>query len=403
MNRLCPTSITCPGPQPGLNADSPIINFSSEYTDGPDFFAPIFPYWNPFDPQLPAWWRSNSCLGIPVFSTVSQADADLEAQRLAVLCSNNPPPDAYVFPPLPTLCQTILATMQQYQTVGDTINFNIWKNLYLTTCLGEQPPTTPYDVHSCDQLSAIIQALSGSDNATDRQNAALAQAVYNTKCTTPTSRRRPLFYNAPYSFSGLCADGFGGGVVNVPAGTFVANTQILTDRLAALYAQDIVLSSIICPSALASEACANEEFSATITVNGQPAPFVVTLVSGNLPTGMTLIQTDGRHAVVSGVCNVPGNYTFSVQFQSSLGISVVRSYTINVLGIANLTSIPQPQQGTPYAFTLLASGGTAPYTFEVNSGMLPPGLAMDANGNITGTPTAAGTFNFTVLISDSSP
>jgi hypothetical protein len=50
---------------------------------------------------------------------------------------------------------------------------------------------------------------------------------------------------------------------------------------------------------------------------------------------------------------------------------------------------------------MAASGGTSPYTWSVSSGSLPSGLALNASsGTITGSPTTAGSFNFTVQVSD---
>lgn len=55
---------------------------------------------------------------------------------------------------------------------------------------------------------------------------------------------------------------------------------------------------------------------------------------------------------------------------------------------------------------ILASGGDPPYTFTQTGGTLPPGLTLTASGAnaglISGTPTAAGKFIFTILITDSS-
>jgi hypothetical protein len=55
--------------------------------------------------------------------------------------------------------------------------------------------------------------------------------------------------------------------------------------------------------------------------------------------------------------------------------------------------------GVPYsyAFTL---GGTAPVSAVVNSGALPPGLGLSTAGALTGTPTAAGSFTFTIRASN---
>jgi Putative Ig domain len=44
---------------------------------------------------------------------------------------------------------------------------------------------------------------------------------------------------------------------------------------------------------------------------------------------------------------------------------------------------------------------TTPFTWTVDSGTLPPGLSLSSGGAITGTPTAAGTYNFTLRVVDS--
>lgn len=64
------------------------------------------------------------------------------------------------------------------------------------------------------------------------------------------------------------------------------------------------------------------------------------------------------------------------------------------------TTLPNGLVGVAYSQTITASGGTAPYTFTVTSGSLPSGLTLSTGGVLSGTPTANGTFNFTVTAAD---
>jgi hypothetical protein len=57
----------------------------------------------------------------------------------------------------------------------------------------------------------------------------------------------------------------------------------------------------------------------------------------------------------------------------------------------------------PYSASVMPAGGTTPYDVTVASGSLPPGLTLDKDGTIHGTPTEAGYFPFTVQATDSSP
>jgi putative cell wall-binding protein len=59
------------------------------------------------------------------------------------------------------------------------------------------------------------------------------------------------------------------------------------------------------------------------------------------------------------------------------------------------TSLSVGAVGTAYNQTLVA-GGDAPITWTVYSGSLPDGLTLSSGGIISGTPTTAGTFNFTI-------
>jgi hypothetical protein len=58
-------------------------------------------------------------------------------------------------------------------------------------------------------------------------------------------------------------------------------------------------------------------------------------------------------------------------------------------------------QGSSYSASLIATGGTSPYTYSV-LGILPTGLSLNlVTGVIMGVPSATGTFNFVGQVTDS--
>lgn len=66
----------------------------------------------------------------------------------------------------------------------------------------------------------------------------------------------------------------------------------------------------------------------------------------------------------------------------------------------NCNNPPNGLVGVPYTNTFTASGGTAPYTFAISAGSLPPGLTLASNGVVSGVPTATGLYSFTVQATD---
>jgi len=64
------------------------------------------------------------------------------------------------------------------------------------------------------------------------------------------------------------------------------------------------------------------------------------------------------------------------------------------------TTLPNSARNNSYNQTISITGGLAPFTWSA-TGSLPPGLSMSTSGVIIGEPTARGTFNFTVKVTDS--
>jgi hypothetical protein len=143
-------------------------------------------------------------------------------------------------------------------------------------------------------------------------------------------------------------------------------------------------------------------YSHTLTVTGGTAPYTWSITSGQLPASLTLNSSTG---VISGTLSAAGSFSFTVQVSDSTGQAATQALTLTVaatLGITSETALPNGSAGSSYSFTLAASGGTPPYvTWAVTSGFLPAGLSLDAaTGTISGTPSLAATFSFTVQVRD---
>jgi len=135
---------------------------------------------------------------------------------------------------------------------------------------------------------------------------------------------------------------------------------------------------------------------------GGTAPYTYAVTAGALPGGLAL---DPTTRVISGTPTAAGTFNFSVTAtDSSTGTgpyTATQSYAITVVAIVlDPATLPGATAATPYSQTITASNGTAPYGFTVTAGALPAGLALSTGGTLSGTPTAAGTFNFTITATD---
>lgn len=109
--------------------------------------------------------------------------------------------------------------------------------------------------------------------------------------------------------------------------------------------------------------------------------------------------SDGAELVGNVILDANANLYGTAIAAGAYGYGVI--FEITPLLITT-TSLPPGTVNTPYHATLSATGGQPPYTWTVIQGSLPHGLTLNASsGLISGTPTAAGAFNFTVQVSDS--
>jgi hypothetical protein len=70
--------------------------------------------------------------------------------------------------------------------------------------------------------------------------------------------------------------------------------------------------------------------------------------------------------------------------------------------VITVSSFPGGSVGSPYDAFATAAGGVPPYMWTIASGALPPGLTISPEGEISGTPTTAGVYDFILQVQDSS-
>ena len=142
----------------------------------------------------------------------------------------------------------------------------------------------------------------------------------------------------------------------------------------------------------------------------------LSIVAGALPAGLSLPATFGPSGdVVGGTPTQQVAVDFTVQGTGDQGQPLYQAYQITVdpnqpltIVLPSVGSTLSPGMvGGAYAQNFFLSGGAAPYTWAVAAGQLPPGLKLqtfgdprDASNELAGTPTTAGTFTFTMRLTD---
>jgi photosystem II stability/assembly factor-like uncharacterized protein len=117
-----------------------------------------------------------------------------------------------------------------------------------------------------------------------------------------------------------------------------------------------------------------------------------------------------RLGPATGLPNAP---IYDLKFDPTTGAPVVFTYgrgafrldpnAIPVSGpilAISTTATLNGATGTKFLQTLISAGGQGPYVWSLGGGTLPPGLTLSTDGSIFGTPTAASTYTFTIVVTD---
>jgi alpha-tubulin suppressor-like RCC1 family protein len=117
------------------------------------------------------------------------------------------------------------------------------------------------------------------------------------------------------------------------------------------------------------------------------------VVSGALPAGVTL----GTNGILSGTPTASATYNFTVRALSTTSTVVFadRAFTLTTvpLPVWTTTSLTDVAAGVVYSVQLAATNAVS---FALKTGALPTGLSLSSGGLLTGTPSAAGSFSFTI-------
>lgn len=199
--------------------------------------------------------------------------------------------------------------------------------------------------------------------------------------TTDTNQDTSHAYTTSDTFNWTLTAWDCSGLVGCASGTIVISCPAIT------------LSPSTLPSALIGV-----PYSEQITASGGSGSYTFAVTAGLPPAGLNL-ASDG---VLSGVPTVTGSAPFTVTATLD-GTSCIgsQSYTLGVCPVITVipSTLPNPSLGIAFVKSFSASGGTGPYIFSY-SGTLPTGLSLSPGGMLSGTPTSAGSYSFSVIATD---
>lgn len=157
----------------------------------------------------------------------------------------------------------------------------------------------------------------------------------------------------------------------------------------------------ITPASLTNGAVA-ASYSQTISASGGIGAYYYTRTAGTIPNGLTLSSA----GALSGTPTEGGNFNFTISATDESNFSASQSYSINIAAptiVLPATNLPVGTQYQAYNSAInSATGGTAPYVYSISAGALPTGMLLSKSGTLSGTPTAFGTFTFTINARDNS-
>lgn len=173
-----------------------------------------------------------------------------------------------------------------------------------------------------------------------------------------------------------------------PSKTYSATKTLLFTVNPALTIQTTTLPAVV----------VGNNYSQNLTRLGGTPSYSWSVVSGVLPAGLNLDSSTGA---ISGIPTGTGS-TFTVRVADAVGDTFDRGLTIQVNPTLAITTpaLPSVKSGASYIQSLSATGGTAPYSWTVVAGFLPPGITLSSTGILSGNAGGVGPYEFIAAVTD---
>ena len=367
--------------------------------------------------------------------TDSLSLTDITPPNLSITIVNPPGPTITTSSPLPggTVGTPYSKTIQANGGFGSltwgVISGSLPANLALNPTTGTISGT-PTGAGSSNFTIQVTDALSQFDKKDFSVTIAPAPVAPNISTTSLPDGSVGASYNQtlqvesgtgtpPFTWSitgtlptGLALNTSTGTISGTPtaSGTFnftphVTDSLSLTDATPPPLSIKVASSAPIITTTSLPDGTVGSTYNQTLTANGGAGTLVWNLDSGSLPTNLTLSST----GVISGTPTTTGTSNFVVKVTDGfsetdtkpLSIKVTPAPTPPHITTTSASLLPNGKVNTVYSRTLTATGGTSPFTWSF-TGTLPTGLSLNTStGEISGTPSVAGTFNFTPQVTDS--
>ncbi len=265
-------------------------------------------------------------------------------------------------------------------------------------------------------VSFTVVATAGQASANLPVNITVYPALVVQSSTLPAG-----LVNTPYSqqlvFSGGSSESYTASATGLPPGLSVANSGRLSGTpttagafnfsvsirdsagfsSSGSFALTIVPALSITSTSLAP-ATVGGAYSQSLSASGGSGGY--SWSASGLPPGLS-INAGGQ---ITGTPTAAGSFPVGFTVRDSSQNAASATLTLTVTSTSGLsitsTSLPAATVGVAYSQTLAASGGSGGYSWSASG--LPPGLSINAGGQITGTPTAAGSFPVGFTVRDSS-